>query len=388
MTGEGRQGESKEALLQVLVVDDDPRSARLLAGILEGEGYYVSTVPSGAFAVQAVHKRAPDMVLLDIEMPGMNGFETCQRIKLLPGMERVPVIFISAAVEVLDKVRAFDVGGVDYVTKPFEPEEVVVRVQTHFELQRLQRTADRQYDELQRLEKLRQDLTRMIVHDMRTPLMGLLGGIELAELDLDQDQRDRALKHLGRSQVCGSELLQMLEDFLAVARLEERAVPLERQECTLGQLLDRAIAGQESALGGGHVQVAGDGTDATLWVDPKLMERVLANLLSNALRYGPEDGEVRVAVTVGEGRVRIEVSDDGPGIPEQHHGLIFEKFGRATAGRLSGLRSVGLGLAFCKLAVEAHGGSIEVESTEGEGATFRVHLPHGTKPQGKGPSFA
>src|SRR3989339_730306 len=162
----------------ILVVDDTPANLQLLTGMLKERGYRVRPVPSGKLAIQAARSQTPDLILLDVNMPEMNGYEVCEQFKADAALREIPVLFISALGETMDKMKAFAVGGVDYVTKPFQFEEVDARVQTHLKLRRLQIEQERQnrqlresYDQLKKLEELQDNLTHMIIHDMRSPLI-------------------------------------------------------------------------------------------------------------------------------------------------------------------------------------------------------------------------
>ena len=181
-------------MASVLVVDDGIDNLRLLSDLLGEQGYEVRAVTTGRQALQAVEHDPPDLILLDITMPEMNGYEVCQRLKAKDRSKDVPVIFLTALTETADKVRAFDAGGVDYVTKPFQFEEVLARVKTHVALRRAQADLADSYTRLRALEQLRDDLVRMVVHDMGSPLQALL-----INLLLLKERSPRSAKTTGRS---------------------------------------------------------------------------------------------------------------------------------------------------------------------------------------------
>src|SRR5262245_40559360 len=157
----------------VLIVDDTVESLRLLSDLLDEQGYEVRPVTNGRQALQAIEQDAPDLILLDINMPEMDGYETCARLRLNERCRDLPVIFLTALADTADKVRAFNVGGVDYITKPFQIDEVLARVRTHIDLKRARSALARSYERLRELEKLRDDLVQMIVHDMASPLLAV-----------------------------------------------------------------------------------------------------------------------------------------------------------------------------------------------------------------------
>lgn len=372
---------SDAAAPDILVVDDTPANLQLLAGMLKDAGYRVRAVPSGALALRAAANRHPDLILLDIGIPDLNGYDVCRRLKADPNLAHIPVIFISALSEPLDKVTAFESGGVDYVTKPFQTNEVAARVKTHLELKRLREVAEARAGQLELVnqalresERLRENLVQMLVHDLRGPLSGLLASLQLLELEngqsLDEEGRE-SLRHAFQS--VGS-LTGMITDLLDVTRLEAGRLELDRRQTTARQLTERALDLLGEAKRGYRISLAVPGS-LQLQVDPELICRVLVNLIGNALKFTTTEGRVDISASaLDRDRVRFCVSDQGPGIAAEYHGLIFEKFGQVEARRSGSVHSAGLGLAFCKLAVEAHGGVIGVESEPGQGSTFWFEL--------------
>ncbi len=357
----------------VLVVDDTVENLRLIASMLGQQGYEVRPVTNGRQALLAVERDPPDLILLDINMPGMNGYEVCARLKKNEALKDVPVIFLTALSDVADKIRAFEAGGVDYITKPFRMEEVHARVRTHLALRQSARELERSYARLRELEQLRDDLVHMIVHDMRSPLMVLKGHLALlrqggvgkfsAEADADLVSALQAADHLKN----------MANELLDMSRLEEGKLPIVPEPHDLVALvaevtadvrvLDRARA--FCVTGVKTVLVACDG---------RLIRRVLQNLVSNAVKHTPAGSAIDIDVSVTGGVARVAVSDRGPGIPGEARTRIFEKFGTVMSLREGKFHSAGIGLAFCKLAVEAHGGAIGVEARKPRGSVFWFEL--------------
>jgi len=366
----------------VLVVDDTPANLQLLSGMLKERGYQVRPVPNGALALRAAESQTPDAILLDVTMPDMDGYEVCRRLKQNPQLRDVPVLFISALSEPLDKVRAFQVGGVDYVTKPFQIDEVQARIDTHVRLRRMRleleeknRTIAASYEQLRELEQMRDTLSNMIAHDMRSPLSGVLAALHFVVEDCAAVLPPQSARDLKQANDSLRVVVRMICDLVDVSRLEASELPIERTRCKLAQLADRAV---ESL--GGHwrertIQLEGVDTIAPLSCDAELIRRVLVNLLDNALKFTPAGGTVRLRAREQDGTTRVEVVDDGAGIPAEAHALIFEKFAQAKLEPVQRRHASGLGLAFCKLAIEAHGGAIGVISEPGHGSTFWFTLP-------------
>jgi len=357
-------------MASVLVVDDGIDNLRLLSDLLEKHGYEVRAVTTGRQALQAVEHDPPDLILLDITMPEMNGYDVCQRLKAKDGSKDVPVIFLTSLTDTADKVRAFDAGGVDYITKPFQLDEVLARVKAHVALRRAQADLADSYTRLRALEQLRDDLVRMVVHDMGSPLQALGINLLLLRGAVSENKRDV----LQSACNVADELNQMINDLFDVSRLEECSMPVKRAVWDLTQIA-RDVRAALRAIDAtrlfdiecaGAVEVSCDGA---------LVRRVIDNFVTNALRHTPAGSPIRISVARREGRVRVAVHDQGRGVPPEARERIFEKFGMVEVRQESAYHSVGLGLAFCKLAIEAHGGTIGVDPGVPAGSTFWFELP-------------
>jgi two-component system, sensor histidine kinase and response regulator len=361
------------SLASVLVVDDGIENLRLLSDLLGEHGYEVRAVTTGRQALQAVEHAPPDLILLDINMPEMNGFEVCRLLRAKDGSKDVPVIFLSALTDTADKVRAFDAGGVDYVTKPFQVEEVLARVKTHIALRRAQADLADSYTRLRALEELRDDLVRMVVHDMWSPLEALRINLLLLKgpfVALSEDNREI----LQSAVKLADELSRMTSDLFDVSRLEECRMPVKRAMWDLTEMARdvRLLLGAISAERPIDIESAGA---VEVSCDGALVRRVMENFVTNAILHTPAGSPMRISIVSGEGRVRVAVHDQGPGVPAEAREKIFEKFGTVEARQQSACHSVGLGLAFCKLAIEAHGGTIGVDPGVPAGSTFWFELP-------------
>jgi signal transduction histidine kinase len=363
----------------ILIVDDTPANLQLLGGMLKERGHKVRPVSDGKMALQVAHTAPPDLILLDINMPGMNGYEVCAQLKRAERTRDVPVIFISALTETLDKVMAFAVGGVDYVTKPFQFEEVDARVACHLSLRRLQVALAQRNEELRqtnedlrRLQVQRDSLTHMIVHDLRSPLTGVVGAFDLLALE-DNTLTPMSRKMLGVGHAAGRQIIDMINSLLDISKIEAGQLTPRCTPHDLVALARDAVALLSSLQGQRTVTVESFQEPLELSFDGDLILRVVQNLLANALKFTAPTGAIRIRITPVAGAVRVGVSDDGEGIAAEFHERIFEKFGQVETGQTRS--GTGLGLTFCKLAVQIHGGRIGVESKVGRGSTFWFELP-------------
>ena len=378
MTGEKRHDTAAEdassaRLPSVLVVDDTIDNLRLLSDILDHRGYEVRAVTSGAQALLAAAADPPDLLLLDITMPDMDGYEVCRRLKAQPASRDVPVIFLTALNETADKVKGFDIGGVDYVTKPFQVEEVLARVQTHVALRQAQVALAESNTHLRALEQLRDDMVQMIVHDMRSPLTALLLRLRFLgspPATLSEQQAEDLRAAIQSAQA----LTRMTDDLLDVSRLEEGRMPVERSVWDLTRMARDVCAALAAMDRDRSIDVESTAAiEATC--DGGLVRRIIENLVSNGIRHTPAGSRLRVSIASADGRVRVAVHDEGDGVPQEARARIFEKFGTLETRHERIYPSFGVGLAFCKLAVEAQGGTIGLDSREPIGSTFWFELP-------------
>ncbi len=377
----GVQAESEESGL-LLVVDDNEENRDVLARRLQKQGHWAVTASGGQEALDALAAQPFDLVLLDIMMPGMDGYEVLSRIKNDPRTQRLPVIMISALDEMNSVVRCIEMGAADYLPKPFNPTLLRARVGASLREKRardreLRYTAElaESYRKLQELERLRDDLTHMIVHDLRTPLTSLLSGLQTVPLvgDLNEIQTEMLEIAVDGGQI----LLGMINDLLDVEKMEQESVPLERTPLTAAGLIERAtvqVAMLAQADGLTLAQQAALDLPPFSGDEDKL-RRTLVNLLGNAIKFTPAGGTVTASAEIGEGIVLFSVRDTGEGIPPEAFDRIFEKFGQVESRKAGRKMSTGLGLTFCKLAVEAHGGRIWVESRPGQGSAFFFTIP-------------
>jgi signal transduction histidine kinase len=367
----------------ILLVDDNAANLQVLRESLAGLGGRILVAKSGPAALAIVERAVPDLVLLDIMMPEMDGFEVCRRLKQDERFASIPVLFLSALSDTADKVRAFAAGGVDYVTKPFQVEEVRARVATHLGLRRLQgqlEAANREltagYERLRELEALRDDLVNMVVHDLRNPLTAIALFATLLEESEGERLTEKGRGNLGRIAKSADVLIEMISSMLDVSKMESGQMTIARAPCDLAAIAREVVARLEGLALGRELTIEGPAQPAPLEGDEQLLSRLLQNLVGNALKFAPPDGGwVRVGLEPGERSVRCTVRDNGPGIPREHQQRVFDKFWQAEARQRGHKYSSGLGLTFCKMVVEAHGGSIGVESEVGAGSCFWFELP-------------
>ena len=377
------QGAS-EAGGSLLVVDDEEGNRDLLSRLLEKEGYTVANAEDGRRALEMLGAGAYDMVLLDVMMPELDGYEVLGRLKADPQLQIIPVVMISALSEMESVARCIEMGAEDYLPKPFNSTLLKARIGACLEKKRgrdrevhLFQQLQQNYERLQELEGLRDDLTHMIIHDLRTPLTSVVAAIQTLDVVGEVNQAQREVMEIA---VTGADtLLATINGLLDVEKLESGAMELDYTLLSLPELLASAIAQIAPLAEAKGLTLVQEIPPDLPWLqgDENKLQRVLVNLLGNAIKFTSSGGSVTLRVGQREESPAIEfcVRDTGEGIPSDAFERIFEKFGQVESREGGREMSTGLGLTFCKLAVEAHGGHIGVESTPGNGSTFCFTIP-------------
>lgn len=353
----------------VLVVDDQERNIQVVGSTLVGAGYEIIPATSGEQALRRVEARKPDLILLDILMPGMDGVEVCRQLQSRPETTEIPIIFLSAADEKNIIVGALEAGGVDYVTKPFNKAELLLRVRHHVELKDAR-------DRLRELLALREEFIGILAHDLKNPLTGVRFCAQLL-LEKREELPPQLQKLTGNIVEAANQMFEFIDQFLVDRASESGSISVDLQPVEVKEACKAALGRHQLTAARKGIGLDFDAPAETVYAraDPKAMGQVLDNLLSNAIKFSPKDTAVRVTVTGDDGESpRIIVKDEGPGFTEADRDKLWQRFTRLSARPTGGETSTGLGLSIVKRLVEMMGGSISLESAPGEGATFAIEL--------------
>ena len=375
---------------EIMVVDDTPQTLQLLVTMLSGADYIVRPADSGALALASVETRPPDLILLDVKMPQMSGFEVCRQLKQNPATQSIPVIFLSGLTDLDERVKGFQLGAVDFVAKPFQREELLARVRTHLELARLQneltnevakQTRDLQaaYQELAKASQMKDEFLSTMSHELRTPLTAILGMAEILNAgvygSLNREQAD-AVAVIERS---GRKLLQIINEILDYIQLDSGQVELQLEEWPIVDLVNSVLENIRSKAEQRQIKLSSRfyQQDQQLWLDVRHMRRVLLILLDNAVKFTPNGGNMGIIVrnSIIQRRIEFEVWDSGPGIAETDLPKLFKPFLQLDAGLNRIHEGSGLGLALAGKLARLLGGEIRVTSKLNEGSRFVVSLP-------------
>jgi signal transduction histidine kinase len=370
----------------ILVADDVPANVELLFDQLHVLGFRAVAAYDGPSALRICAERHPDLCILDVSMPAGDlgvddrsaGFEVCRRIKRDPRTARIPVIFVTALNDTTDRVKAIEAGGDDFLTKPHNRLVLGARVRSLLKLKAATDALEESLRKQKELEKVRDDLMKMIVHDLKSPLTSIIGAMEML-IDGDfgplTDEQRRALTDTEKR---SEDLLGLIEDLLEVARLEESRLALNLEPLVPDRLLGDVSREWEIRVQQERARLVLEVSDDAKVVDADqaLIKRVFSNLIQNSLTHSARAVTVTLGARGDGSGTLFTVADDGVGIPPEYHDIIFRKFEQVRTPHIPRVRSSGLGLAFCKLVVEAHGGRIWVQSgPERQGSAFHFWLP-------------
>lgn len=369
---------SHELKPEILIVDDIPNNLRLLSMILKTNGYEVRMSINGKMALKSVNIAPPDLILLDVKMPEMDGYMTCKNLKDNPEFRNIPVIFISALDDVVDKVKAFSLGGVDYITKPFQQEEVLARIENQLRIQFLNDKLEQKNKSLQELnEKLAEsnqrlnDFAHVVSHDLKQPIQSIMGFSNLILMQYRSVLDQSVVKYLDRINQSGDRMQGFIQKLLNFAELEESDRPFISISCSaiLNQVIDNLS---------GRIQETGaiifcDPLPTVMGYEVQLMQ-LFQNIIDNALKYihPQRQPTIRITVSSTDDYYTIKIQDNGIGIAPEVLPSIFEPFQRAHQSDYDGN---GIGLATCKKILMLHHGDIAVTSELDVGTTFIVMLP-------------
>lgn len=360
----------------VFVVDDNPDNLTLLVGILRRQGYRVRVADSGRRALEMIRALLPELILLDISMPEMDGYEVCRELKKDAATNAVPVLFISALDDAGDKVRGFESGAVDYIGKPFQAPEVIARVESHLKLGRLQKALEARNAELSRLNAEKDEFLGIAAHDLKSPLSVIRGYAEMLREHPETDEEARDA-YLARIATASSRMAQLIQDLLDVNAIERGALVIRTEPVDLAEAARLVVEShQEAARAKGQTLRFEEPTGSTVALaDAVFLPQMIENLVSNALKYSPHGKPVLVRIANAANTLRLEVVDEGPGLSSDDQAKLFGKFARLSAKPTGGEHTTGLGLSIVKRLVESMNGRVGCISTAGAGATFFLELP-------------
>jgi len=351
----------------ILIVDDELNNFDVLEAMLMPEGYQLHYAANGAQTLSFLESHQPDVILLDVMMPGIDGIELCRKIKANRLWSHIPIVMVTSLNSKEDLAKCLNAGANDFLTKPVSSQELCARVSSMLRIKQ-------QYDDLQRLLQLREDMVSMIVHDLRNPLSSILLATEL--LRIMDEVSESGQKRVDKIEIAAHQLQLQIDSLLFMAKLESGKVVLNLSQIDLCALCISALDGFEAIAAQKSITLVSQLPEpgGSVRVDANIFRRVLDNLLSNSIKFSPSNCRIELqAYYLESGGAIIQVIDQGPGVSEKLKRHIFEKYEIGTL--MDGVSQTGLGLAFVKMAIEAHGGRVGAENNQTCGTTFTLEIP-------------
>ncbi|MBD3410511.1 MAG: response regulator [Ignavibacteriales bacterium] len=375
----------------VLVVDDTPVNINVLFETLERRGYKVLVASNGETALERARLGSPDVILLDVMMPGIDGFETCRRLKADDRTRDIPVVFMTALAETVDKLKGFELGAVDYITKPFYSEEVGARVDTHITLRRLRQELERHNVELEeiveertrelkrakeraeRADRLKTEFLMQMSHEVRTPINTMISFAGLLDMQTEDMQTEELRESIGAIENGGKRLARTFDLIMAMAQLQSSSHEYRPERfdlrTVLGPVVDRYR--KEAERRGIELEYRVESDDLSMEGDADMIATALENVVDNAVRFTRE-GKVEITLRREGDRVRFESRDTGVGISENFIPSLYEPFTQEEQGFSRPFEGTGLGLPLAKRYLDIHNADIDVESVKGDGTVFSI----------------
>ncbi|WP_066423590.1 response regulator [Anabaena sp. 4-3] len=351
----------------ILVVDDEPDNFDVIETLLFHEGYNLNYAANGQRAIERLAKFQPDVILLDVMMPDVDGIEVCKRIKSNPQWRHIPIIMVTALTAKEDVAKCLAAGADDFISKPVNGLELRARVHSMLRIKQ-------QHDQLQALLQFREDMVNMMLHDMRNPLTSIILATEILKLpDFPAAKQQNKIEQIVSSV---QQLQSLIDHQLLMAKLESGKMVLNLTKNNICDICLSVLASFEAIASQKNLQLISQlsASEIQINLDAAIFRRVLDNLVSNAIKFSPKNSQVVLrANQSGAGGVTIQVADFGSGVRDDLKQSIFEKY--EVGKQIPEVSQLGLGLAFCKMAIEAHGGTITVENNQPQGAVFTVFLP-------------
>ncbi|ERT05432.1 his Kinase A domain protein [Lyngbya aestuarii BL J] len=352
---------------KILVVDDKPSNFEVIEAFLLPENYQLNYANSGKKALNRIERLQPDVILLDVMMPELDGIAVCKQIKSDPNFCHIPIVMVTALNSKQDLARCLQAGADDFIGKPVNKEELRARVRSMLRIKQ-------QYDTLNSTLKLREEMSAMIVHDLRSPIMNIL---LLGDLLTRANIPEKHYKKIEQILISGERLQDLIDDILVISKLEQGFFQMNLNSVDLTVIIQSAIRAFEVIARQKNIEFKTEypNVERYLLLDINLFQRVIDNLLSNAIKFSPQPSLIIITLDYPEDpsvQAIIQVKDQGWGVDEKLRESIFEKFEIGT--EMSQIKQIGLGLAFCKMIVEAHQGKIFVEDNQPKGAIFTIEI--------------
>ncbi|WP_292060521.1 hybrid sensor histidine kinase/response regulator [Brevundimonas sp. UBA5936] len=374
---------SPEQPIHLLLVDDLEENLLALEALLKREDVVCLKARSGDEALELLLVHDVALALVDVQMPGMDGFQLAEFMRGNVNARHVPIIFVTAgSADLQRRFRGYEAGAVDFIQKPIETDILRSKANIFIDLYRQRMEILAQRDELEAYanalraaDRRKNDFIAMLGHELRNPIMALRAGLQLLER---QSDKNRKADIQARMEVQAHHLSRLIEDLLDVARIDQGKISLQRERVSLQSVIESAVDTSRPKIEAGAHDLTVALPSQPLWLEGDFtrLSQVVSNLLTNAAKYTPSEGQIRVSADVVQDEVRIDIADNGVGVPHDMQGRIFDLFTQSKGPDDRSREGLGIGLALVKQLVEMHDGAVELASDgPGQGSCFTLRFP-------------
>ena len=360
----------------LLIVDDNSANIQLLSNIISTQNYDIAIATNGYKALEIANSYLPDLILLDISMPGIDGFEVCTRLKNEPITADIPVIYLTCFTGQSEIVRGFETGGVDYITKPYHIPELLARVRTHLDLKFLRERVEKDKIALEKMNTQLTEFHAIAIHDLKVPLnnISLLGKMIRDDKDMDREEIEEFTEDIITSAI---RMYELIVDLLSISAAEEGKVKVNFETCNIANLMDEVYSSFKDTAAEKNISLIWEKPENPMigYLDRKLFFHIQENLISNSIKFTEPNKKVELLIREEPEHIIVTVKDEGPGFTEEDRQNMYKSFQRLSAQPTADEASSGLGLSIVKLYVESIKSEISLDSEVGVGSEFHLKIP-------------
>lgn len=362
---------------KVLIVEDKQDNIDLISYFLKSQNYEIMVAMDGEKAMEMITIDPPDIILLDIMLPKMSGFDVCERVKKNPSTRFIPVIMITALKDLKDKVKSLEAGADDFITKPFENVELLTRVKSLLRIKKYHDELEAKNAELKKMDQFKDELAHLIVHDMKNPIFVIQGNLQMMGMGISEPNGKLLKKYIDRIERSTQHLLKMIINLIDISKLEAGKMKLNRELIRMNDVIETCVKkiSEFPENAGKNVSLSLSPEIPSSYLDNSVIERVFDNIITFSVSNITPDGKVQISTKYENETLICEIEDDGMHIPEKFQQSIFEKYSQVEIKNEGFRLGRGLGFTYSRLAVQAHDGVLYLDENFASGNKFLLQLP-------------
>jgi len=354
---------------KILVVDDNPANIGILFECLENAGFKIMVAQDGGDAIEMAENINPDLILLDIIMPEIDGFATCRRLRQIDSIKNIPIIFMTALADIENKVRGFECGAVDYICKPFQQEEVIARINTHL-------TLKEQKDELLRLNREKEKMISVIAHDLRSPFNGILGLLDMLSQYFDDFTDEEKLNYIKHAELSAKNAYQLVDELLNWVVSGNGEIEFKPENINLSDIVESSVLVVRDNASSKYIEINIDiDKEIEIFVDSNMMSAVIRNLVSNSVKFTKPNGSISIKAESCEKSIKIILRDTGIGMDKEIVERLLSESGSISTPGTNNESGTGLGVIISREFINKNNGNLSIKSIPGRGSEFIIEIP-------------